>query len=76
MLEKIKGIQYKIGENGEIEEITIQFNEYKGNPNGNLNVTLTNADGELNLQSPKQLQEIAKQKVLDYLTGVAVEPEE
>lgn len=72
MLNKIKSLQYQIAEDGSIEEVRISFNDYTGNPNGNLNVTLTSEDGELGMLSPAQLQAIAKQKVLNELSA---EPE-
>ena len=69
MLTKIKSLQYVISEDGVIEETRVSFHDYNGNPNGNLNLTLTPDDGDLAALSPVQLQELAKQKVLEVLTN-------
>lgn len=76
MLNKLKSLQYQFDEVGNIIEIRIAFNDYSGNPNGNLNIALKNDNGDLDTLSPAQLQVIAKEKILDSLsTGPEIEPE-
>lgn len=68
MLNKIKSLQYQFTEQGEITEVSVSFNDYNGNPNGNLNMRFKNDDGRLDSLSPKQIQEIAKQEILAELS--------
>ena len=68
MLNKLKSLQYQIDAAGNITEIRISFNDYDGNPNGNLNIALKNDNGDLDTLSPAQLQVIAKEKILDSLS--------
>lgn len=67
MLNKIKTLQYQFDESGNIKEARVSFNDYSGNPDGNINLRLTNTDADLNTSSPSQLQEIAKVKILEEL---------
>lgn len=76
MLNKLKSLQYQFDDAGNITEIRIAFNDYNGNPNGNLNITLKNDNGDLSTLSPAQLQVIAKQKILDGLSAEEPVPEE
>ena len=69
MLNKLKSLQYQIDDAGNITEIRISFNDYDGNPNGNLNIALKNDNGDLDTLSPAQLQVIAKEKILDSLSA-------
>ena len=76
MLNKLKSLQYQFDEVGNIIEVRIAFNDYSGNPNGNLNIALKNDNGDLDTLSPAQLQVIAKEKILDSLSaGAEIEPE-
>lgn len=76
MLNKLKSLQYQFDEVGNIIEVRIAFNDYSGNPNGNLNIALKNDNGDLDTLSPAQLQVIAKEKILDSLSvGTEIEPE-
>lgn len=72
MLNKIRGLQYQFDNTGNIREVSVSFNDYDGNLNGNLNITFTNEDGRFDLLSPKEIQAIAKQEILEEL---AKEPE-
>lgn len=76
MLNKLKSLQYQFDEVGNIVEIRITFNDYNGNPNGNLNIALKNDNGDLDTLSPAQLQVIAKEKILDSLSAEEPVPEE
>lgn len=76
MLNKLKSLQYQFDEVGNIIEIRIAFNDYSGNPNGNLNIALKNDNGDLDTLSPAQLQVIAKEKILDSLSAEEPVPEE
>lgn len=76
MLNKLKSLQYQFDEVGNIIEVRIAFNDYSGNPNGNLNIALKNDNGDLDTLSPAQLQVLAKEKILDSLSaGTEIEPE-
>ncbi len=68
MLNKIKSLQYQFTEQGEIREVSVSFNDYNSNPNGNLNIRFKNDDGRFDSLSPKQIQEIAKQEILAELS--------
>ena len=70
MLNKLKSLNYQFGNDGSIIQITVGFNDYQREVQGNLTVTLTPEDGELGMSTPKQLQELAKAKVLEVLTAV------
>ena len=70
MLNKLKSLNYQFGNDGSIIQITVGFNDYQSEVQGNLTVTLTPEDGELAMSTPKQLQELAKAKVLEVLTAV------
>ena len=67
MLNKIRTLQYQFDESGMIKEARVSFNDYNNNPDGNLNYTLTNEDVDLSTLSPSDIQEIAKEKILEEL---------
>lgn len=67
MLNKIRTLQYQFDESGMIKEARVSFNDYNGNPDGNLNYTLTNEDVDLSTLSPSEIQTIAKEKILEEL---------
>lgn len=69
MLEKIRDLRYQFGNEGDIEKVSVSFNDYDGNPNGNLNISFENDDGQFDAMSPKEIQAIAKAKILEKLSG-------
>ena len=77
MLNKIKSLNYEFNDSGEFTRVSVSFNDYSGNPNGNLNIRFANEDGELDNLSPAQIQTIAKEKIIEELSkeGVEEEPE-
>ena len=73
MLNKLKSLNYQFGNDGSITQVTVGFNDYQNDVQGNLTVTLTAEDGDLELSTPKQLQEVARSKALSYLEKEEVE---
>lgn len=69
MLEKIRDLRYQFGNEGNIEKVSVSFNDYDGNPNGNLNISFENDDGQFDAMSPEEIQAIAKAKILEKLSG-------
>ena len=67
MLNKLKSLNYQFGNDGSITQVTVGFNNYQGDVQGNLTVTLTSEDGDLEMSTPKQLQEVARSKALSHL---------
>lgn len=67
MLNKLKSLNYQFGNDGNITQITVGFNDYQNDIQGNLTVNLKAGDGELESLTPKQLQELARDKALRYL---------
>ena len=45
MLTKLKTLNYTFGEDGSVQSVVAGFNDYQGEVNGNLDVTLTSKDG-------------------------------
>ena len=64
MLNKLKSLNYQFGNDGSITQVTVGFNNYQGDVQGNLTVTLTSEDGDLEMSTPKQLQGVARSKAL------------
>ena len=64
MLNKLKSLNYQFGNDGTITQITVGFNDYQSEVQGNLTVALTPDDGDLELSTPKQLQGLARSKAL------------
>lgn len=64
MLNKLKSLNYQFGNDGTITNVTVGFNDYQGDVQGNLTVTLNTEDGDLELSTPKQLQVLARNKAL------------
>lgn len=64
MLKKLKSLNYQFGNDGTITQITVGFNDYQSEVQGNLTVALTPDDGDLELSTPKQLQSLARSKAL------------
>ena len=71
MLNIIKSLNYRIDAQGNVEEAVVGFSDYNSNPNGTLNVVLrpTDVENDLLTYTPNDLQEIAKNKVIDALTN-------
>ena len=67
MLNKLKSLNYQFGNDGSITQVTVGFNEYQGEIQGNLTVILSPEDGDLESSTPKQLQGLARSKALSYL---------
>lgn len=67
MLNKLKSLNYQFGNDGNITQITVGFNDYQDDVQGNLTVNLKSGDGDLESLTPKQLQELARDKALRYL---------
>ena len=67
MLNKLKSLNYQFGNGGTITQITVGFNDYQSEVQGNLTVALTPDDGDLELSTPKQLQVLARNKALSQL---------
>ena len=70
MLNKLKSLNYQFGNDGSITQVTVGFNDYRTDVQGNLTVILKNEDGDLANQSPAQLKELAKNKALEELSKV------
>ena len=73
MLNKLNSLNYQFGNDGSITRVTVGFNDYQGDVQGNLTVTLSPEDGDLESSTPKQLQGIARSKALSYLEKEEVE---
>ena len=67
MLNKLKSLNYQFGNDGTITRVTVGFNDYQDDVQGNLTVILTSEDGDLESFTPKQLQEVARSKALLHL---------
>lgn len=67
MLNKLKSLNYQFGNDGSITQVTVGFNEYQGEIQGNLTVVLNTEDGDLESSTPKQLQGLARSKALLHL---------
>ena len=69
MLNKLKSLNYQFGNDGSITQVTVGFNEYQGEIQGNLAVILNTEDGDLEASAPKQLQGIARSKAIEALSA-------
>ena len=69
MLNKLKSLNYQFGNDGSITRVTVGFNDYQGDVQGNLTVTLNAEDGDLESSTPKQLQEVARSKAIEALSA-------
>ena len=69
MLNKLKSLNYQFGNDGSITQVTVGFNEYQGEIQGNLAVILNTEDGDLEASTPKQLQGIARSKAIEALSA-------
>ena len=69
MLNKLKSLNYQFGNDGSITQVTVGFNEYQGEIQGNLTVILNTEDGDLEASAPKQLQGIARNKAIEALSA-------
>ena len=69
MLNIIKSLNYRIDAQGNVEEVVVGFSDYSSNPNGTLSVVLrpTDVENDLLTYTPNDLQQIAKNKVIDAL---------
>ena len=67
MLNKLKSLNYQFGNEGSITRVTVGFNDYQSDVQGNLTVMLNADDGDLESSTPKQLQEVARSKALLHL---------
>ena len=67
MLNKLKSLNYQFGNEGSITRVTVGFNDYQGDVQGNLTVMLSPEDGDLESSTPKQLQALARSKALSHL---------
>ena len=68
MLNKLNTLNYQFDQaTGNITQIVVGFNNWTGEVQGNLNVTLTPEDGELSTLTPIDLQALAKPKALTLL---------
>ena len=74
MLNKLKSLNYQFGNDGSITQVTVGFNDYRTDVQGNLTVVLRPDDGELDSYTPKQLQELARTKVLEELAKTEETP--
>ena len=74
MLNKLKSLNYQFGNDGSITQVTVGFNEYQGEIQGNLTVMLNTEDGDLESSTPKQLQGIARDKAIEELSKVEEPP--
>ena len=70
MINKVKSLNYQFGNDGSITQITVGFNDYQSDVQGNLTVVLNAEEGDLESSTPIQLQELAKVKVLEALSAV------
>lgn len=73
MLNKLKSLNYQFGNDGSITQVTVGFNDYQGEVQGNLTVVLNAEDGDLESSTPKQLQVVARSKALLDLEQEEVE---
>ena len=73
MLNKLKSLNYQFGNDGSITRVTVGFNDYQSDVQGNLTVMLNAEDGDLESSTPKQLQEVARDKALLHLQNEEVE---
>lgn len=64
MLNRLKSLNYQFGNDGSITQVTVGFNDYQSEVQGNLTVMLNAEDGDLESSTPKQLQGIARSKAL------------
>ena len=69
MLNKLKSLNYQFGNDGSITRVTVGFNDYQGDVQGNLTVMLSPEDGDLESSTPKQLQGIARSKAIEALSA-------
>ena len=69
MLNKLKSLNYQFGNDGSIIRVTVGFNDYQDEVQGNLTVALTADDGDLELSTPKELQGIARSKAIEALSA-------
>ena len=76
MLNKLKSLNYQFGNDGSITQVTVGFNDYRGEVQGNLTVILDPEDGDLDMSTPKQLQVVARDKALEELAKTEEEPVE
>ena len=67
MLNKLKSLNYQFGNDGSIVRVTVGFNDYQSDVQGNLTVMLNVEDGDLESSTPKELQGIARSKALSHL---------
>ena len=74
MLNKLNALNYLFNDNREITQVTLGFSDYTTDVRGNLSVVLNNEDGDLNNQSPAQLQEMARDKAIEELSKVEESP--
>ena len=74
MLNKLKSLNYQFGNEGSITRVTVGFNDYQGDVQGNLTVMLSPEDGDLESSTPKQLQEVARDKAIEELSKVEEPP--
>ena len=74
MLNKLKSLNYQFGNDGSITRVTVGFNDYQGDVQGNLTVVLNAEDGDLESSTPKQLQEVARIKAIEELSKVEEPP--
>lgn len=67
MLNRLKSLNYQFGNDVSITQVTVGFNDYQSEVQGNLTVMLNAEDGDLESSTPKQLQGIARSKALLHL---------
>lgn len=70
MLNKLNSLNYQFGNDGSITRVTVGFNDYQDDVQGNLTVVLSPEDGDLESSTPKQLQEVARDKAIEELSKV------
>ena len=75
MLNKLNSLNYQFGNDGTITQVTVGFNDYRSEVQGNLTVILDPEDGDLGSHTPKQLQVLAKEKALTELAKAEGEQE-
>ena len=69
MLNKLKSLNYQFGNGGSITRVTVGFNDYQSDVQGNLTVVLNAEDGDLEASTPKQLQGLARSKAIEALSA-------
>ena len=69
MLNKLKSLNYQFGNDGSIIRVTVGFNDYQSDVQGNLTIMLNTDDGDLESSTPKQLQEVARSKAIEELSA-------